>query len=358
MKNVDIFYDKLKKEIEESQTGHLSLNSRVQLMKSINSYAIVNKIFYNCVLQVKRENSKEFAENELFYSLLFEAKEYLYNDNGKKEQFELLFNKYKEYLTEYNALGRMILSLCINIATDAIFILDIDEYDGSDDDKYDFEVWTPDFWAELIISGSNPFVKQKNVDVSKRKSYWLWYLEMVKIVCKFPDNEFVPLIYHKKDVKNNIIIPARNQLNQEIYLLFDKVTSIILELIPSKKKEECIKISFTSCLVDMLNISYSNGDKVNLNRIAENQICNMLRNIRKSMYENRKKEGAWFQIEVLVSDNSSYTLDFNYDNFERMPVYFQNPDWILGLIEDFPRSKEYTPHWLRKIIGKKIKYLD
>ena len=65
-----------------------------------------------------------------------------------------------------------------------------------------------------------------------------------------------------------------------------------------------------------------------------------------------------FSLKMVIEKNYSYKLEFNYDNFNEMPAYFQELDWVFNFYCKFPRSKEYTPEWLRKIIGNKGEYLE
>ena len=106
----------------------------------------------------------------------------------------------------------------------------------------------------------------------------------------------------------------------------------------------------------MLNIHSSTGEKINIGNTIHN-VCNDFRLKRKEMYIQYPKEGAWFSLKMVINKNNSYKLDFNYDNLDEIPVYFQVLDWILSFYCKFPRSKEYTPQWLRKIVGRRKLYL-
>ena len=107
----------------------------------------------------------------------------------------------------------------------------------------------------------------------------------------------------------------------------------------------------------MFSILSSKGDVIILNTKNVDRICNEFRNIREQMYKKNSKQGAWFQVEILLKNKDLYTLDFNYDNLEQIPSLFQEPDWLLKMFKEYPRSKEYTPFWLQKIVGSKVKYL-
>lgn len=69
--------------------------------------------------------------------------------------------------------GWAIIALGYAIQNDAASILEIEDYNGEDDNTFDFESWNVDFICSIAYSGSNPFVEIGNVE--KRKEYWLWY---------------------------------------------------------------------------------------------------------------------------------------------------------------------------------------
>ena len=109
--------------------------------------------------------------------------------------------------------------------------------------------------------------------------------------------------------------------------------------------------------VFMFSITSSKGDIITLNTRNTDKICNAFRNIRELMYNKNSKQGAWFQVEMFLKSKAQYTLKFNYDNLEQIPSFFQKPDWLLEMFREYPRSKEYTPLWLREIVGRRKLYL-
>ena len=109
--------------------------------------------------------------------------------------------------------------------------------------------------------------------------------------------------------------------------------------------------------VFMFSITSFKGDIITLNTRNTDKICNAFRNIRELMYNKNSKQGAWFQVEMFLKSKAQYTLKFNYDNLEQIPSFFQKPDWLLEMFREYPRSQEYTPLWLRKIVGRRKLYL-
>ena len=157
-----------------------------------------------------------------------------------------------------------------------------------------------------------------------------------------------------------IDIPVRHQLDlvkTNKRISFDDIRDAILLQIPFGMKWDFIDVLFVSCTSSMLNIRFSTGDKIKIGTMATINICKEFRLKRKEMYMYYPKEGAWFSLKMVINSNSSYNLDFNYDNWDEIPSYFQELDWILSFYTKFPRSIEYTPKWLRKIVGSKKLYL-
>ena len=76
------------------------------------------------------------------------------------------------------------------------------------------------------------------------------------------------------------------------------------------------------------------------------------------MYLQNPKEGAWMQCFITVNKDRTYNIQFNYDDIASVSDIFHRPDWLVGVFEDYPRSKEYTPQWYRDMIGKRKLYLS
>lgn len=265
-----------------------------------------------------------------------------WDDFGVKSSFDLF---YYEDLDNPKHIG----------SVKIIHILEIEDYNGEDDNTFDFESWNVDFICSIAYSGSNPFVEIGNVE--KRKEYWLWYAKMVGEVTQNPNIEHL-LLSEYRSGSSSIDIPTRNQFDDTIEAQFKDILFYIMDCKSQKLKEGLeYNILFVSCVVDMFSITSSKGDIITLNTRNTDKICNAFRNIRELMYNKNSKQGAWFQVEMFLKSKAQYTLKFNYDNLEQIPSFFQKPDWLLEMFREYPRSKEYTPLWLRKIVGRRKLYL-
>ncbi|WP_349952919.1 Imm5 family immunity protein, partial [Bacteroides faecis] len=81
--DIEKYLTLLNDEINKNANGHLSLNSRVQLMRKINSSNIVNKIYYTCVVKIAQMNVDMF-KNNIFNNILLRSKDFLYNSKYDK----------------------------------------------------------------------------------------------------------------------------------------------------------------------------------------------------------------------------------------------------------------------------------
>lgn len=352
--------EKLKEIINQNSMGHLPLPYRVDLMKQIGDTRTVQKVLCECCKKACSCFPEEFGAESLLYNILSEMDSYLYNNKGTAESILVSIERLRNYVEQSadcpeGMASWAIISLGYAIRYDAASILAIEDYNGEDDDAFDFESWNADFICSIACSGSNPFVETGNVE--KRKEYWLWYVKMVLKVSQNPNLKYLSLPVFKSPTPL-IDIPVRRQSDNTIEAQFKDILSYIMDCEPQKFKEGLeYDILFVSTVVDMFSITSSDGDRITLNTKNCDKICNTLRDIRKRMYQKDPKQGAWFQVEIFLKNKEQYTFNFNYDNLEQLPSFFQEPDWLLGMFKKFPRSKEYTPFWLRKIVGRRKLYL-
>lgn len=352
--------EKLKEIINQNSMGHLPLPYRVDLMKQIGNSRTVQKVLCECCKKACSSFPEEFCAENLLVEVLSEIDSYLYNNKGTAESILVSIERLRNYVEQSadspeGMASWAIISLGYAIRYDAASILAIEDYNGEDDDAFDFESWNADFICSIACSGSNPFVETGNVE--KRKEYWLWYVKMVLEVSQNPNLKYLSLPVFKS-LTPLIDIPVRHQSDNTIEAQFKDILSYIMDCEPQKFKEGLeYDILFVSTVVDMFSITSSDGDRITLNTKNCDKICNTLRDIRKRMYQKDPKQGAWFQVEIFLKNKEQYTFNFNYDNLEQLPSFFQEPDWLLGMFKKFPRSKEYTPLWLREIVGRRKLYL-
>ena len=189
----------LKDLVDISENGHLDLCHRVSLLGSLNNYDIVNKIFLECAKKVYPLWQKEDINDGTVLPTLIGAQNCLYSQNVEKSSFlslaDLNQSKLMDHLSEGDKISAMAglttQSLAYSIAFDAGLMLNIDEYEGENDDVFDWEGWNPDFYASMTYSGGNPFKNEGSVEL--RKEFWTWYLDIVLNLSQAPDQPIIPI---------------------------------------------------------------------------------------------------------------------------------------------------------------------
>lgn len=233
--------EKLKKIINQNSMGHLPLSYRVDLMKQIGNPQTVQKVLCECCKKACSCFPEEFGAESLLYDVLSEMDSYLYKNKGTTESILVSIERLRNYVEQSadspeGMAGWAIIALGYAIHYDAASILSIEDYDGEDDDAFDFESWNADFIGSIACSGSNPFVETG--DVEKRKEYWLWYVKMVLEVSQNPNAKYQSLPVCKRATPL-IDIPVRHQLDlvkTNKRISFDDIRDAILLQIPSGMK--------------------------------------------------------------------------------------------------------------------------
>lgn len=357
--------EKLKEIVNQNSMGHLPLPYRVDLMKQISNTRIVQKVLCECCKKVYSYFLKEFGTENL-HNILSEVDSYLYKNNGTAESISVSMERLRNYaeqsIESCEDMARWaIIALGYAIRNDAASVLEIEDYNGEDDNAFDFESWNVDFICSIAYSGSNPFVEIGNVE--KRKEYWLWYLNMVLAVCEKSDTPYIKIKPAPKELQNPIATYKRTQ-SWQTENISNQIQQLIHTLIEAMDKQvkgwNKIVLNYTFISVSYMTIACCREEdiqKITLSQSIERLIHHSLFHIRKDMYLQAPKEGAWMQCCITIEKGNSYDISFNYDDITSISDIFNNPDWLIGAFEDYPRSKEYTPQWLRKIIGRRKLYL-
>jgi hypothetical protein len=357
---------KAKQIIEKSPTGHFSLKYRVQLLQQIWKPDIVSKLFFESAKKVSHEG--DFAE----YELLKTAHAFLYLQQGDKRDFEPMADKYRNYFVSMDGTdgfaGLSAVMLAYHIAYSNGVQSDFEDYNGKDDDNaVDWENWEADFYASMAYSGGNPFVEAGDID--KRKEFWGWYLETAHTLCQMPDKPILAL--------NEVLVPEdiktfeRTQTfkTESISEKLNTVANMLIEdLILQEGDIDWEKIEIDACCIRTGIGSkvyfYSGGNRNQIRdnlRYPEKDFIEFIDEIKEEMYAQNPKEGAWIMCNISINRDKSYMVKFNHDNLTEFPkwAWARNPDNMAREFEDCPRSKEFTPEWLRAIVkSKKLKYFE
>lgn len=357
---------KLKGIVNQNSMGHLPLSCRVDLMKQIGNTLVVQKILCECCKKVYPLWVKVIGEETPLLKLLSDADNYLYKGKGSAESILASAERLENYTEEINhteaMAGYAIIALAYEIKYDAATILEKEDYNGEDDDAFDSDEWSPDFIASIAYAYGYPFSKNKG-DAERRKEYWLWFLDMVLAIYKWPDKPYLRIATPPKQAKT-LSMPKRIQ-NWQVNNILNQLQQIISDLIREVDKQVLdwtkVELYYTRIDGQMLETFYIEKDKkqrVKLDTVTFYAIANSLYQIQEDMYKQAPGEGAWMQCNISINKDVMYDIQFNYDDIALISEIFTDPGSLISIFEDYPRSKEYTPQWYRDIIGNRKLYLN
>lgn len=351
----------LRETAKKSKSGHLPLKERVLLLKAINDTGIIGKLYFECLKKVYPIWSKDFPNNPVMTAIIARAESFLYHQSGDRKQFETFYNdntNYFESVTRDTGLaGMTALSLCavLGYGTE----LEKEDYRGEDDDVFDWQDWTPDFYASMAYSGGSPFVGEGNV--VRRKEFWDWYLDMVLELYKSPDNPqlLLPSLQIESEKLHKSIYRTQTYKTDAI---LNKLNEVINKTIDSYCRDyqyDWGEIHIEAyCMKAGLRVSsyfIQNGETHKIRGNVES--FDLMNEIKYMMYAQNKYEGAWFASKIEINKDKTYLIEFNYDSMEELPNNWQQLERFVTEFEKFPRSKEFTPQWWQDILGKRAKYL-
>ena len=362
---IDSIIENARKQVNQHFTGHLPRSYRVKLMQQIANPTTVNKIFFECAKKAFPIWEVEFEGVTPVYEILCKVDDFLYRDKGKKENFRILADEYRNYIEgqdgDAGAAALSALLLCYEIYCNAETILNLENYNGKDDDNaFEWDTaWTPDFCASLAVSGGSPFLKDG--DIQKRKEFWSWFLDTVETFSQSSDKPLLPL----KEIKENIseeqqLIRTQTYDTPEIQKIINLIIEKSIQLIDhtSIKWNKMILKSLNmkgGNLYDTYYIDENNEEK-ELDK-GDRDVIQYFSDIKKSMYNQKPEEGSWLQSYLTIYPNGNFEFEFNYDNNETLLYYATDAEEQVYEFEGYPRAKEFTPDWWKKILGKKAKYL-
>lgn len=152
--------EKLKGIIAQSDTGHLPLSFRIELMKQVGDVLTVQKIMCECCKKACSVTGRQSMDN---VHLLSRINEHLYRkpdsvEDIEKESDELWLHVQNNPDEATTTVSWAIASLGYFVYGDAASMLEPEDYEGEDDDSFDPESMDVDFIVSLVCSGGSPFV--------------------------------------------------------------------------------------------------------------------------------------------------------------------------------------------------------
>lgn len=355
-----------KENINSYHNGHLPLSKRVLIAKEIKDPITVNKIFLTCCKFIY----KIFGIDDYVLSEIINKVE---NTLYKKEEndFGVLYDTHKNYIEEinqkpYSNIALACLALCNSMANDAETILNIEDYDGQDDDAYDWEEWNPDFYAANAFSGGNPFLNEGSVE--KRKEFWGWYLDMIPEVVNSPANVFEGKIATKKA---GVSEPSERKKDYNTDFIQSKL-NLVIDLIIKDLNDSDAEADWKEIQIEGQNIGGigmkgfyigESGEKKRLELTyylysGDESTVKLMQQIKETIYEQSPEEGTWFSYKMNIFPDKQHKVMYNYDQCR---IYEDKEPNLGDFAQEFikyPRAKNFTPDWWQEIVQKnKLNYL-
>lgn len=83
----------------------------------------------------------------------------------------------------------------------------------------------------------------------------------------------------------------------------------------------------------------------------EKEVDNLLIQLRNEMYKVSAGKGAWYNVQMIVTDSGEFEIKYDYDNRPNFEIEPEDDEFVIDN-EEFPRDAEATPTWLKVILNK------
>ena len=200
--------ERLKETLAQSDTGHLPLSCRIELMKQVADILTEQKIMCECCKKACSVTGRQDSDD---IRLLAKINDYLYKGNGTVEDILKDTDKLRIHvennLSETDTfVSSSIVLLGYAVCNDTAYIMEVGDYCGESGEGSDPERCNLDFIETASCSGESTFAEDGKCDTEKRREYWSWYLDMVLAVCENPQQEVIP--FHASSDRNTLHIPV------------------------------------------------------------------------------------------------------------------------------------------------------
>jgi hypothetical protein len=151
--------------------------------------------------------------------------------------------------------------------------------------------------------------------------------------------------------------------------VFNEIDEILLASfdLMSEIEDEWKQIEIENCCLEaglsaVIKFCNEENERVNIDA-ADNfsyysDLIVHLNQIKKAMYRQVPKEGAWIMSSLIIQNDKSYTITFNYDDFDKFSNIAKDPADLVREFEFYPRSKDFTPGWWQRLLKKRAKYIE
>lgn len=358
--------DKLRKAVRNSSSGHLSLCYRVELRNELSDSNLINKLYFECAKKVFPIWEAEYEGYTPVYEMLQKAHTYLYQNNGTQQDFLKTADSHKNYVEGISSIagaaGLAALYLCYSIASGASFD---EEYNGKDDDNaYDYEDWTPDYYAAMACSGAPPFFGEGDVEI--RREFWLWFIDTADTLLS---DQTKPILLLKElspaTLPDEHFNRTQTHKTEACEAYIQDTVAIVLALLDEHSIAweqaviELVSVSGITPKLSVINGGAKEKAKVDVIAIFSANFTRILDKVKTSMYEQCKDEGGWLSCALIANKDRTYSITFNYDSREvQERITSRSDESIVAEFRGYPRAKEFTPKWWQKLLGKKVAYLE
>lgn len=340
--------------------GHLPLAKRVQIAVEIKDPEKINKIFLACC---KFAFTELHINDNLLWGILKKTESTLYKN--EINDFGLIYEQNKNYLESMDKgplsdLALACLSLCRSLDTSSAGILNIEEYEGQDDNVYDWEDWNADFFASNAYSGGSPFLNEGSIQ--KRIEFWDYYLETALKIDHSPDR-IVDSEIQWKILESTSIIRSKDYNDSFVYSKIKEVVDLVLQdLKESKAGSGWTRIEVEGQDIGgmgMKGFYFSNENERNRFELTyylhdgDLSAVKLMDKVKKHVYEQSPNEGTWFSYLLTIYPDQTYKVEYNFDNPKIFSDKEPTLEQFIGEFRKYPRLQDFTPQWWRDIIKNK-----
>jgi len=351
---------KEKVELGNSQNGHLCLTKRIAIAKTLGNHSFINKVFLECCKFIYQEfnlNDNSIAK------ILSLAEDFLYQN--KPTDFIKIYNQNRNYLLSFSqepylGIGLACLTLCGTISCNAENILEIEDYNGEDDNTFDPEDWFTDFLLSNTYSGGNPFLKTG--DIEKRKTFWNQYLDLVLKIVQSPDVPKSPKIIINEENLSEKIIRTKDFSNKFINETLEKVIKLILtDLEEVETNAQWTKIEIEGNNIGSMGMRAYYFDIFNEEHHLElsyylynddQSSAKLMQKVKENIYQQSPREGTWFSYKIIITPDKNFMINYNFDEFKIYEGKVPNKEDFIDEFSKYPRAKDFVPKWWQNIIKK------
>lgn len=344
--------------VNQSKVGHLPLCFRNRLLQSINDIEIINRISILCALKVY-PLWKAFVYNDYkIINLLFLCEQFCYKKVSKSDLLENA-DKSSNYVQSQNDersfdsifAGYSAVQAAYEVVSKRLFEDKVDDFDIDSSD------WDSAFLASLAYNGGAGDVKDINVE--RNRSFWTWYLtdcieyafDKKKLLLN--ENEIVKPLYY-----NALPIPREQEVlymnSSNINHLFDQLKDIFSKVLNLTKWDTLDFTAYTVADISFDSVLYSKDGtarKFNFEIDILLHINKIVGQIKDLMYDIKKSEGGFYELNMVINKKGEFIKQFNYDHRNKeLQEIFQDYNFVDDF-KKYPRQPLFIPDWLKMILN-------